>query len=154
MKTNLFVTAAFLVTLGPCDLATSSGDTDPLSFAILEGYWVDPPPPPPQIVLRVATNNEYGCMNYQIESELEVADRILRVEMSGRITIGEVCLTAIGPAEYKTALPVTEGSYTLVFARGGLTDRYTLTVTESAFEITPQETHFTRPTALRFARGG
>lgn len=153
MKTNLLVTAAFLVTIGPCNLATSPGETDPLTFEILEGHWVDSPPPP-QIVLRVVTNNEYPCMNYWIESELGVADHTLRVEMSGRITIGEVCLTAIGPAQYKTALPITEGTYTLVFARDGLTDRYTLTVTEAAFEVATLEARFTGPTAVRFPRGG
>jgi hypothetical protein len=153
MRANLFLTAAFLMTLGPCEIPSSPGETNLLTFEILEGYWVDQPPPP-QIVLRLATPNEYPCMNYWIESELAVTDSILRVEMTGRITIGEVCLTAIGPAQYKTALPITEGRYALVFARGGLTDRYTLTVTETAFEITTVEAHFTRPAADRFPRGG
>ncbi len=153
MKPNLFVTAALVMTLGPCEVTTAPNETDPLTFEILEGYFVDSPPPP-QIVLRVTTANEYECMNYWIESELGVADRILRVDMSGRITIGEVCLTAIGPAQYKTALPITEGTYTLLFVRGGQTDRYALTVTPTQFTVTTFEKHFTRPAAARFPRGG
>lgn len=153
MKTNFFLPAVLVMTLGPCEIATTPRDTDPLTFEILEGYWVDSPPPP-QIVLRVTTANEYECMNYWIESELGVADRLLRVEMSGRVTIGEVCLTAIGPAQYKTALPITEGVYTLSFARGGQTDRYTLTVTQTEFTISTIESSFTRPAAARFPRGG
>jgi len=62
-------------------------------------------------------------------------------------------LTAIGPAQYKTALPITDGTYGLVFTRGGHTDRYSLTMTQTAFGITTSEAHFTRPMARRFSRG-
>jgi hypothetical protein len=152
--TRLFVSAAVLATLGSCDPTTSLEEGGPLTFEILEVDWVDPPPPPRQILLTVATEKEYPCMNYRIDGEFGVADRTLHVELSRRITIGDICLTAIGPAQYRAALPITDGTYSLVFARGGQTDRYILTVTQAAFEITTIEAHFTRPAARRFPRGG
>ncbi|HEV8264397.1 MAG TPA: hypothetical protein VGQ06_05555 [Gemmatimonadales bacterium] len=33
-------------------------DTSPLSFAIREGYYVDPPPPPPHIALLLTTETQ------------------------------------------------------------------------------------------------
>ncbi|MGH7519708.1 MAG: hypothetical protein ACREMI_00360 [Gemmatimonadales bacterium] len=74
--------------------------------------------------------------------------------MTGEVTIGEICLTAIGPAQYKTALPITAGTYTLLFVRRGQIDRYTLTVTQTEFTIATIESSFTRPAAARFPRGG
>jgi len=127
-------------------------DESPLTFAIREGYFVDPPPPPPHIALLVATETQYPCMNYWLESELDVVDNILRVSVSDRVRKPEICLTAIGPAQYKVALPVTVGTYTLEFTRHGLTDRYSVTVTQGAIEITTQEAHFTRPLAESFPR--
>lgn len=136
-----------------CDiLAPGERYSGQLSFGIREGYYVNPPPPPPHIALILTTATQYPCANYWLESEFSVAGSVLRVDVSDRVRIGEVCLTAIGPAQYKVALPVTAGTYTLEFGRDGLTDRYSVTVTEAAIEIATIEAHFTRPTAERFPR--
>jgi hypothetical protein len=79
---------------------------------------------------------------------------VLRVNVSDRVREPQICLTAIGPAQFKVALPITFGTYTLEFTRDGVTDRYTVTVTETAIEITTREARFTRPTADRFPRLG
>jgi hypothetical protein len=147
------VTAVTLIASWACD-GDVVRDASPLTFAIREGYFVDPPPPPPHIALLVATETQYPCMNYWLESELDVGDNMLRVSVSDRVRKPGVCLTAIGPAQYKVALPITVGTYTLEFTRHGLTDRYSVAVTASAIEITTQEAHFTRPIAVSFPRAG
>jgi hypothetical protein len=154
MNTNRMAGLVLLGAVAACGLIDSSGDSSPLSFEIREGYYVDPPPPPPHIALILTTATQYPCANYWLESELSVAGSVLHVDVSDRVRIGEVCLTAIGPAQYKVALPVTAGTYTLEFARDGVTDRYTVTVTDTAIEIATIEAQFTTPTAVSFPRGG
>lgn len=153
MKTTRLVTPVLLCAVVACGIMDSTRDSSSLSFSIREGYYVDPPPPPPHIALIVTTATEYPCANYWLESEFSVAGTVLHVDVSDRVRIGEVCLTAIGPAQYKVALPVTAGTYTLEFARDGVTDRYAVTITDTAIELASLEAHFTRPTALRFPRG-
>jgi len=128
-------------------------DGGDLNFAIREGYYVNPPPPPPQIALIVETTKQYPCANYWLESELHVADHLLRVVVTENVRVPQVCLTAVGPAQYRAALPVSTGRYTLEFVRNGLTDRYEVTISDSAILITPLQSSFTHPTAHQFPRG-
>ncbi|HUC39265.1 MAG TPA: hypothetical protein VMR92_00410 [Gemmatimonadales bacterium] len=98
-----------------------------------------------QVVLLVSDQATYPCMNYQLESGLSVAGQDILVSMSGRILKPDVCLTATGPAQYQTALPIAPGTYSLEFARSGAVDRYRLTVTATAIAISTIESSFTRP---------
>ncbi len=102
--------------------------------------------PTEQVVLLVSDQETYPCMNYQLESGLSIAGHTIRVSMSGRVLKPDVCLTATGPAQYRTALPIAPGTYSLEFERSGSVDRYRLTVTASAIEIATLESSFTRPT--------
>jgi len=142
---------AAVTILAGCGILDSSHDSSPLSFSIVGGSYFDPPEVH-HIALIVQTETQYPCMNYQLESSLGVAGSSLRVDVSGRILKPNVCLTAVGPAVYTAALPLDNGTYSLEFRRGGLTDRYTLTVTTSAIEILTIESHFTHPTASQFPR--
>jgi len=138
-----------LTALSACKILVPAG-TSLLTFEVREVNW---DPPSPQIVLFVSDDKTYSCLNFQIDNELIVHDHSIRVAMSGAVTAPNVCLTAIGPAQIRSPLPIAEGTYTLEFARAGVTDRYRLAVTASAILIFPIEARFTRPTALRFARG-
>ena len=120
-----------------------------LTFEVREVAW---DPPTPRIVLFVSDDKTYPCFNFGIENDLSVQNQSIRVEMSGAITAPSICLEAIGPAQIRSPLPIAEGTYSLEFVRGGATDFYTLIVTKSTIQIIPVETHFTRPTALRFPR--
>ena len=153
-KGLLSVTVAALVTCAGCDLfAPGVHDGGDLNFAIREGYYVNPPPPPPQIALILETTKQYPCLNYWLASELHVADHLLRVVVTDKVGVPQVCLTAIGPAQYRAALPTSTGRYTLEFVRHGLTDRYDVTISDSAISIAPLQSTFTHPTALQFPRG-
>lgn len=91
-------------------------------------------------------------MNYQIESQLSIEGDAIRVSMTGAIKEPEVCLTAIGPAVYRTALGIGNGTYKLEFTRQGVTDRYGIRVTDTNIQIVTLESHFTRPVARSFPR--
>ena len=149
------ITVAALVTCAGCDLfAPGVHYGDDLNFAIREGSFVNPPPPPPQIALIVETTKVYPCLNYSLEGELHVADHLLRVLVTENVHAPEeICLTAIGSAQYRAVLPVTVGRYTLEFVRNGVTDLYAVTISDSAILITPQRSSFTHPSAGQFPRG-
>ena len=142
-----------LVALPGCSIVDPGPRAGDLTFEVREvDYWS--PGPAKQIVLLVQDEGGYPCMNYQIESELQVQGNSIRVAMSGAIKQPEICLTAIGPAIYRTALGIGDGSYELEFVRQGVTDRYSITVTPVVIQITTFESHFTRPAALTFPRLG
>ena len=156
MKRRLLsITVAALVTCAGCNLfAPGVHDGDDLNFAIREGSFVNPPLPPPQIVLIVETTKVYPCFNYSLEAALQVADHLLRVLVTENVHAPEeICLTAIGPAQYRAVLPVTVGRYTLEFVRNGVTDLYEVTISDSAIFIAPLRSSFTHPTAGQFPRG-
>lgn len=139
--------------LSACGILESSPAAKDLTFEVREvDYWS--PGPPRQIVLLVHGDTIYPCMNYEIEGDLQVQGRLIRVTMSGAIQTPQICLTAIGPAVFRAALGITDGPYTLDFVRRGVTDRYILNVTQAAIEITPLQMHFTQPAARRFPRLG
>lgn len=73
--------------------------------------------------------------------------------MMTRLFLTAAVLAAVGPCDPTTSLD-SDGLLNLVFARGGQTDRYALTVTQTAFDISTIEAHFTHPTARRFPRSG
>jgi hypothetical protein len=146
------LTAVTLVACWACDVLAPNEDIGPLTFELGEVDYFGSPGTGPQIVLFLATEQQYPCMNYQLESELAIQADKVHIDVSGRVTIGEICLTAIGPAQFRAVLPIAEGTYALEFTRAGLTDRYTLTVTETAIEIATREAHFTRPIAESFPR--
>ncbi len=151
---SCLLTAVTLIAGSACDtLAPVNESVSPLTFEIREVDYFGTPGAGPQIVLFLATETQYPCMNYQLESELGIEADKVHVDISGRITIGEICLTAIGPAQFRAVLPIVEGTYALEFTRGGLTDRYTLTVTHTLIVIATLQAHFTHPTADTFPRG-
>ena len=140
-----------VVALHTCSILDAGPRSGDLTFEVREvDYWS--PGPAQQIVLLVQDDQAYPCMNYQIESDLSIQDNSIRVAMTGTIKKPEICLTAIGPAIYRTALGIGNGAYELAFVRQGLTDRYVVTVTETAIQITTRESHFTRPAARSFPR--
>ncbi len=138
-----------LAALPACGILDATPEGGLLTFEVREVNW---DPPTPRIVLFVSDDQTYPCFNYLIENELSIQDHTIRVAMSGDVKAPNICLTAIGPAQIRSPLPITQGTYALQFVRGGLTDRYTVTITATTIEIRTLEAHFTRPTASQFPR--
>src|SRR6266403_5684226 len=133
----LRLSAVTLIACWACDALAPNKDVSPPTFEVGEVG--------PQIVLFLATETQYPCMNYGLDSKLDVHANTLNVDVSTRVTRPEICLTAIGPSLFRAVLPIIEGVYELEFTRAGQTDRYTLTQTRIV--IATREAHFTRPTA-------
>ncbi len=150
MNTARLLTSV-LVGAVACGTTDLTRDSSPLSFSILEGDYLESPPPP-QIVLMLTTETEYPCSNYRLVSELSVTGNVIQVSVSHRVTKPTVCDDAIGPAGFRAALPNAVGTYTLELARDGVTDRYSVAITQTEIAITTLEAQFTHPTALAFPR--
>ncbi len=154
MAGRLFrLSAVALIACWACDALAPNEDVSLLTFDVRVVDYFGPPGAGPPIVLFLATETQYPCMNYGLDSKLDVHANTLNVDVSTRVTRPEICLTAIGPAMFRAVLPIIEGVYELESTRAGQTDRYSLTVTHTTIVIATREAHFTRPTADTFPRG-
>jgi hypothetical protein len=95
----------------------------------------------PRIQLQLQTQTIYPCCNWGISHSVQVRPGNVGVEVDG-ISQPEICLTATGPAAAATFLDLANGSYALDISRRGSTDRFTLTVTDVALEVSGNGTVF------------
>jgi hypothetical protein len=102
---------------------------------------------PPQFGLFMETEREYSCL-LPLDVKLESAPGRLTAEIRG-IGKTELCLTAVGPASFRTIVALTEGPQVLRITRGSLTDEYAVTITPAAIEVEPLRASFTRPEHTR-----
>lgn len=105
----------------------------------------------PDIALFIESEREYNCANYRLDSELDVKGQEISLSIRG-IRTPEICLAALGPAQFKTFLPGAEGEYSLRISHGGRTDRYTLSITREAITLQREHASFTRTAYGRFWR--
>lgn len=120
-------------------------------FSVKEGYKHYDSICEPSILLSMETEKIYGCCNFTIESEIGIYDSKILIDISG-IYVPEICLTALGPATSKSFLDVSNGEYLLELSYEGITDIYTLIVTNSYIKVTEVESQFTIPTFNLFWR--
>jgi len=92
------LSAVALIACWACDALAPNEDVSPLTFDVREVDYFGPPGAGPPIVLFLATETQYPCMNYGLDSKLDVHASTLNVDVSTRVTRPEICLTAIGPA--------------------------------------------------------
>ena len=154
VRRPVLLTVCLMIGSWACDvLSPGEKYSGPLNFEIREGHFVNAPPPPPQIVLGAGTEAEYGCAGYRLDHEFSTSGNLLRVSVSDRVRRPQgPCAAVMTPAGFSQVLPITIGTYWLEFTRAGVTDRHSITVTDTTIEITPIEAHFTHPTALTFPR--
>jgi hypothetical protein len=130
------------------DIVSPEGETPrQLSFHFWEmqsGIWF----------LRVETADAvYGCVNYQLHGTVVRTGDIVEVTAPGTVDPPDVCLTAIGPAVLRAPAELSPGEYELVFHNAGRTDRYALSVSDTAYTVHPLMQRFTQPTSSRFPMG-
>lgn len=139
-----------LLTVSGCDVLGGSGTTRSgiehdvvVHLAEQHGFGADHPDEP-RLVFSMRTEEELPCMNYKIRYDLDRTRD--RVSIRAReIVRPAICLTALGPARASFELPLEQGAYDLVLLNGPAVDRYTVTVTETAVELEPRNTSWTRP---------
>lgn len=104
------------------------------------------------LVLRMRTQKIYGCSNFQIDAQLDRSEMSrLLVTVQGVIHT-HVCETALGPAEWETALGALDGEYELVFEYAGYQDHYRFTVTPDAIQVEALTNAFTWPKYTEWLR--
>ncbi len=141
----LLATALLLLSCGVFD--SSEGELKPIEgnliFRFQEGYQDHGGISEPSIRLSMVTEKTYPCCNWSIRSQVMVQNREILVRVFG-IYVPEVCYTAFGPAMSQSFLNISTGEYSIYFSYRNVTDRYSLTVTDSSIEITEHASHFTR----------
>ncbi|MGB7062908.1 MAG: hypothetical protein WBF13_11225 [Candidatus Zixiibacteriota bacterium] len=145
----LFLAAAPLLLFLGCGIFDSEkGEVRPIEgnliFRFQEGYQDHEAISEPRLILSMLTEKMYPCCNWSIRSKTAVRNNQISIDVSG-IYAPEVCATAIGPATSRSFLDVSTGEYSIYFSYRDVTDRYSLTVTDSSIEITEHTSRFTRP---------
>ena len=124
--------------LGGCNLMT---EVDPLrsgvEFTLTDGYHLNGTAEGlPTPYLTIQTDRQYGCMNYPLVTTVRRSGSTTTVDMEG-VRTGGGCLTAVGPALFRTPLGLPVGRSTLVLRGAGAEDTYAITVSDSVIEVSP-----------------
>jgi hypothetical protein len=88
-----------------------------------------------ELLLKLRTQEEYGCCNFDIVASLVHPDpKTLLVDIDG-VDQYSYCLTIVGPATAHIPLGALEGEYQLVFNYQGRKDTYSLSATSSQLAL-------------------
>ncbi len=90
----------------------------------------------PHLYLSVSTKEIYGCINYGFEHNIITKDSTIKVLLGG-ISSPDVCLTAVGPADFSSALSLKEGAYALEFHSKYSIDKYLVNISKGNATIEP-----------------
>lgn len=105
----------------------------------------------PSLRLSMASKKQLGCGNYHLENRFERDGRMIDVRVLGA-SIGDVCLTTVGPASAQRRLELPPGTYRLRFDHGNVTDEYRLHVNEKAVRVETISASKSEPEASVFWR--
>lgn len=105
----------------------------------------------PATMLTMSSVKIYGCMNYTFLYTLTKSQDSIHLAILG-VTIGEICLTALGPAVASTPIELASGAYNMDVGILGSTDRYALVITNDDIRLTPVDTSVSRPGASHLWR--
>jgi hypothetical protein len=142
----LLATSLLLLSCGVFD--SSEGELKPIEgdiiFRFQEEYQDHGAIGEPNIRLSMTTEKWYACYNWSIRSQVMVQNREILIRVFG-VYVPEGCYTAFGPATFRSSLDISTGEYSICFSYRGVTDWYSLTVTDSSIEITEHTSQFTKP---------
>lgn len=104
----------------------------------------------PTLTFFVETEEQYPCYNYQIIAQTSLKNGILNIDILGT-NIGDLCLTAFGPAILTFELDESVDRITI--ANNGKKDTYLISIDESSVEINSSNSTFSSfeyPSYFRF----
>lgn len=93
----------------------------------------------PVLTFSVETEDQYSCINYQIVSRTTLNKGHLNIDILGT-EIGDICLTAIGPAALSFELDQSVERITV--SNNGEVDEYLISIEESSVTTNPINTTF------------
>ena len=118
-------------------------------FSISETYDNSYEVDTPKLRLNIRTTEIYSCMNFELACSEYNSDNTLIIRFNG-ITHSDICLTALGPAQFNTR--ILENINTLILINGQTIDGYILKITKEKVDFTPVESSFTKPEYTRYYR--
>lgn len=86
----------------------------------------------PTLTLKIETEELYPCINYQIVTQKSVTSDELKIQILGT-EIGDLCLTAIGPAT--TTFELDEGIRKIVLFNNIMEGEHLISISESSVTI-------------------
>jgi hypothetical protein len=131
--------------LGPSSLTAqvARGDSIGKIRLVVEEGAPDNPYKEHALSLHMATIDQYPCLGFGIGHSFTRRQDTLEFVLSRIVApIGDLCNTAIGPAELRRELPVSAGHYTLLIGTRTTRDRIELDVTDSSFVLMAKQPSF------------
>jgi len=151
-KLKSFVLSMFITSIlifPGCDTFDSSGSKlrsidSKIIFRVEEGYKNIVSIAKPEIKLSMVTEEWYPCCNWSIISYLSVGINRISIDLIG-ISEPRYCDFMFGPATSFSFLKLANGEYPLYFTYKGVTDKYSLAVTDSTIQIGKEYSQITQP---------
>jgi hypothetical protein len=143
IKTSLIIALSIVLFLGCENQDDESNYLDlggDIFFSIvtdtlIDGQWTG------ELSLLIATVDEWSCMNYLIETDMDLIATALKIDILGVTLPDGVCLTAFGPATTKYNIVRLGSDFELEISHGSQTDEYHVTIADSAI-VLPKSASF------------
>lgn len=106
------------------------------------------------IAIKLSTVKEYGCLGYGINTKSRILENQIQIEILNIKTIppGQICATAMGPAEFILDLGKLEGDYIFTLIHKNKKDVYQLSINAENISIYPVSASFTQLVKNRIIR--
>lgn len=131
---------SFLIIFGSCEYLSSDPDykmlpiDGKLKFNISESYADYNKAGLPVIYFNLKTEKIYGCLNYEIITDITTSNRNVDVNILG-IREPNICLTALGPAASSTPIELPDGTYNLNIHSADFSNTYNISVNDKSINI-------------------
>lgn len=122
-----------------CDTSSESGSgglDNTFNFGFREYYEAENSLP--VFGISIATNEQFGCINYRLVTSHKLRKNVLSISMDD-VNIGDICLTAIGPATTFIPLDLDNGDYGLELINGETTEYFLLDVSQEKVQVIRQD---------------
>ena len=155
MRPRIVIIAVFLISTF---LAThcSISDLLPLQgkilFGVMESQRSSDCNCVPDITLVMKTEQIYGCLNFQIKTDMSRSGGQIDLKILGIKSPEGYCLTALGPATARQVLDLPAGTYALNLYYNYAVDRYHLIINADSLQVVSTVSFFSQPEFTVFWR--
>ncbi len=144
MKKEIFYLFAFLLLLltSSCNELGTNDTAQPVEGDLIIGITelnLTIQPATPDLFFQMSTRKIYPCLNYTIQRNVKINPGYIDVNVTG-ILAPNICLTALGPANSRDILDITPGNYNLTIKSSGLTNNYSVVITDSSISFDKDST--------------
>ena len=146
----IFLVSAFLTTR--CSISDLLPLQGKILFGVMESQRSSDCNCVPDITLVMKTEQTYGCLNFQIKTEILRLGGQIDLKILGIKPPEGYCLTALGPATARHVLDLPAGTYALNLYYNYAVDRYHLIINADSLQIVSTVSFFSQPEFTVFWR--